>query len=237
MSGEPIFSKSLGDASSFDCPGLASAAAAAVRLVVEQLRVLYPDLCQESQAVSNERGLTEFATLHLNGACAFTEFSFAFQAESMEDRSRGDSPAVDIGVFWQLPGQPATRWPRVTAIEAKRLDTTLPMQRRREYVVGHGTVCGGMERFKKGIHGRELRHKAMLLGYVQSDDMPTWHRRINEWIISLAAEPGHKPVWNDSECLADVEFDDGVAVCESTLLRADDSLRLVHVWIDLSNPS
>ena len=91
-----------------------------------------------------------------------------------------------------------------------------------------------MERFKNGIHGRSVKTSVMLIGYVQTDDFMTWRTRINSWIVELSNEPAHNPPWSRDEQLSTLHIDkNSVALCDSTLFRAGDSLRVVHLWVYL----
>ena len=188
------FSNRMASAKGFVRPDMRRAAEEAARVVLDEIYRFRDELNERDSIEPNERAITEIIVLHLNGRGEENRPSFVFQAESMENRASGSSPAVDIGVFWRLPGRSSSHWPRVSAIEAKRLDASLPPLRSREYVVGHErggryVPCGGMERYKQGIHGSELQNTVMLLGYIQSDDALTWHKRIANWILELAAAP------------------------------------------------
>lgn len=238
MRSDTSFNCGLGDAATFAHPDMRTASDTAIVLVLEEIRRFRSELRRQTQSSPNERALTEVLVLHLNGCQKNSGQSFVFQSESMENRSCGNSPAVDIGVFWKLPGRSSREWPRVSAIEAKRLDSSMPTERRQEYVIGHQekdrhVPCGGMERYKNGIHGSDLKRAAMLLGYVQTDDFPTWWHRINGWIADLAKETAHVPPWAESEQLGNLEAKGGVAVSESALHRAADTLGIVHLWVDL----
>lgn len=59
-------------------------------------------------------------------------------------------------------------------IECKRLYD----KNKKEYVAGK---TGGIERFKKNLHGTDLEYSAMI-GYVENRDENFWLERINGWI-------------------------------------------------------
>ncbi len=231
-------SNRMASAKDFVRPDMRRASEEAARVVLDEVFRFRDELRKGDRIEANERAITETIVLHLNGRREEYCQSFVFQSESMENRASGSSPAVDIGVFWRLPGRSSTQWSRVSAIEAKRLDASLPHRRRREYVVGHEhdgryVSCGGMERYKQGIHGSELKNTVMLLGYIQSDDALTWWKRIGNWIAELTQEPERVPAWTAEEQLKSISTKRGVSVCESVVMRAEDSIGVFHLWIDL----
>ncbi|WP_341902535.1 hypothetical protein [Fluviicola taffensis] len=107
--------------------------------------------------------------------------TFIFQAETKQKQPKGIDRRVDIGVFRHFSDPN----PFFT-IEAKRLSTSIPNNRKKEYVLGNDPTkyTGGIERFKYNIHGVNLDHCA-LIGYVQNEDLKFWHKSINNWIQEL----------------------------------------------------
>lgn len=106
---------------------------------------------------------------------------FIFQAETKQKQSKGIDRRVDIGVFKHF----SDSTPFFT-IEAKRLTTSMPSNREKEYVIGSDPTkfSGGIERFKHNVHGVNLDHSA-IIGYVQNEDSMYWHNTINYWIQEL----------------------------------------------------
>jgi hypothetical protein len=104
--------------------------------------------------------------------------AFIFQAETKQKQPKGIDRRVDIGVFRHFSDPN----PFFT-IEAKRLSTSIPNNRKKEYVLGSNPTkfTGGIERFKHNVHGVNLDHSA-LIGYVQNEDLKFWHKSINNWI-------------------------------------------------------
>lgn len=107
--------------------------------------------------------------------------AFIFQAESKQKQPRGIDRRVDIGVFRHFSDPN----PFFT-IEAKRLTTSMPKNREKEYVLGDNLtkLSGGIERFKNNVHGVNLDHSA-IIGYVQNEDGKYWYNTINSWIQEL----------------------------------------------------
>ena len=106
---------------------------------------------------------------------------FIFQAETKQKQPKGIDRRVDIGVFKHF----AAPNPFFT-IEAKRLTSSIPKNREKEYVLGNDSVklSGGIERFKHNVHGVNLDHSA-IIGYVQNEDSIYWYNAINNWIQEL----------------------------------------------------
>lgn len=107
--------------------------------------------------------------------------TFIFQAETKQKQPKGIDRRVDIGVFRHF----ADPNPFFT-IEAKRLTTSIPKNREKEYILGndHTKLSGGIERFKHNVHGVNLTDSA-IIGYVQNEDSIYWYNTINNWIQEL----------------------------------------------------
>lgn len=158
-----------------------------VNFVEESLLLFAKEL--ENLDIENEPGLTqEFCDL-LNDYIG--KRPYWFHSEDMQDTSNGNSPRIDIGVKTRklvvINSVTYKRRKTFFSWEAKRLGLT--GKRKNEYVIGrkekgkHKT-CGGIERFKKGIHGKNLNY-AGLIGYVQKESFDYWYEQINIWIDEL----------------------------------------------------
>lgn len=194
----------------------------------------FPELVLKKN-ISNENGLNSFLSRFIINNSA-NEFFFA-QRESMEDETRGNSPAADIGIYLKVEDMPIDS-PRITVFEGKRLTCGLPVKRRREYVIGHENKgkqvhCGGMERFKLSIHGGNLVD-AGIIGYIQDGSPDTWLQKINLWIADLCKQ-SLPPKWTENEKLTLKKTIGQITECSSTVTRADEELYLTHLWIDLTN--
>lgn len=110
--------------------------------------------------------------------------AFIFQAETKQKQPKGIDRRVDIGVFRHFSDPN----PFFT-IESKRLTTSMPKNREKEYVFGSDPAkfSGGIERFKHNVHGVNLNHSA-LIGYVQNEDGAYWYNAVNNWIQELIDE-------------------------------------------------
>jgi len=225
--------RSLGDAGGFSGPPPNRQ----IECVCESIVACLPNFVSyvHSEKIHNENGLNRNLSLLLEHWFRLKNLPFLAQPESMEDDRCGSSPAPDIGIYYMLCDS-AIDLPKVTVIEGKRLDSGIKKQRRREYVYGREekgrhVCCGGMERFKKRIHGRN-QSSAILLGYMQTDSFEEWHTKINSWISELIGQ-AHEPNWLMSEQLPLMTIDGLSAKCESQLCRTTGALHLVHLWVDL----
>jgi hypothetical protein len=118
-------------------------------------------------------------------------------------------------------------------VESKRLP--VPNQRKlreREYVLGHKTN-GGIERYKKEIHGKNLDECGML-GFIEKNTRSYWLNKINNWILELAME---NPEWNDNEQLAIKENSNDYSYLVSIAHRqiTNTDVLLHHWWIICNN--
>jgi hypothetical protein len=116
------------------------------------------------------------------------------------------------------------------------LSTKLPKERHREYVIGRDgggkhVPCGGIERFKLSIHGRELTHAGMI-GYIQEDSPTHWRDKINNWISELSLKQ-HDPAWLEQEHLTPLTDEGLVTESSSLVCRQTGQLHLTHLWISL----
>lgn len=203
--------------------------------VVEFLKAHLPQFAESllHTDINNENGLNSRLSRFITNT-ADQEMFFA-ERESMEDETRGGSPATDIGIYLKVVDCSIDA-PLITVLEGKRLTKSLGAERRREYVIGHDkkgkhTPCGGIERFKLSIHGRRLKHAGMI-GYIQEKTPEYWHEQINAWISELSLQQG-TPKWSEAEHLAPVATEGRISESTSTAYRQVDELHLTHLWINL----
>ena len=193
--------------------------------VIEHIIMLLPHFISnaKSKGIKPEKGLN-----HLFVRIMDCHELFQFMHEDIEEPAKGKSPAIDIGVYTR--GDISARF---FAIEAKRLDTSIGnySQRRKEYVVNDNQ--GGIERFKKEIHAKELLCAGML-GYLQSDDFNTWYERINDYINEEISGCTIGVVWNRNDLLQIEKINMVYATYVSKHLRESGSeIDLYHIWINL----
>lgn len=121
-------------------------------------------------------------------------------------------------------------------LEGKRLPAPSG-DRLKEYVTGCTDRSGGIQRFRLCLHGSQLA-KAVIIGYVQGDDVNEWLKRINGWIADLRSSGEDSTcVWSNDDRLSGLR-DDGIAkasYCESSHTRTNSAVAilLVHLWISM----
>lgn len=206
-------------------------------MVVEFLKKYLPQFAENvlNTDTLNENGLNSRLSRFITNA-ASQEIFFA-ERERMEDETRGNSPAVDIGIYLKVDDVGIDP-PLITGFEGKRLTSKLSSKRRREYVIGHEKdgkriQCGGIERYKLAIHGGKLNHAGMI-GYLQDGTPDSWEEKVNAWIFELCSQPSDGPAWSEREKLMPQKNNGRVAAYSSIVERNDSSLHLTHLWIDLA---
>lgn len=204
-------------------------------MVVDFLKTHLPQFVKTilNADIENENGLNSRLSRFITNA-AVQEVFFA-DRESMEDETRGNSAAVDIGIFLKVEDTGIDP-PLITVFEGKRLSSKLPSKRRREYVIGHEedgkhVQCGGIERFKLSIHGGKLNHAGMI-GYIQDETADCWIEKVNSWICDLCSQPSD-PAWLELEKLTLQKIDGRVAKFSSIVNRLESKIYLTHLWVDL----
>jgi hypothetical protein len=205
-----------------------------VVIFVEEQLVIFSQQYSNS-TVKNEKGLTQQLCLLLNRNARIQDYPFWFEKEYMEDVERGNSPQVDIAVidskYYNSPKA-------FFSMEAKRLDN-ITGKREKEYLVGRMEGdkyrdCGGVERFKKEIHGKGLRCGAMI-GYVQAYHFDYWLGTINSWIDDLAAGKISSTVsWSEKDKLLEQGRTPETARFSSENSRKNNVIHLVHLWVYLA---
>lgn len=171
---------------------------------------------------------------------------FRFQPEFIEELTSGRSPKVDFGTLSDeesivISDREYGEDDSFFSFEAKRLPTP-GSGREKEYVIGNGTkISGGIERFKKGLHGSKIKYAA-IVGYVQKEDFNHWFLKINGWIdeISTADESG---LWTIKDKVVCDKLREPFLVelfSEHNRINPDGALgniELYHFWIDLIDPN
>jgi len=121
--------------------------------------------------------------------------------------------------------------------ECKRLPAPTH-SREREYVTGDLRIInGGIQRFKLGLHARDLQ-LAVMIGYLQKDSTVSWLDRINTWILELSDNGSSADgcCWTKKELLSSFEdnISEGTAQCQSVHNRIkglSNDIKLFHLWV------
>jgi hypothetical protein len=158
--------------------------------------------------------------------------SFIFVQETIQKQEKGQNRKVDIGVFLHYKDDTP-----FFALEAKRLPT-LPKKREKEYVIGDNDkkYSGGIERFKRNLHGVDLNESGMI-AYVQSGDCFDWRNQINSWIQELIDNSSSSTLqWTENDLLKDVENKKGEYYkYHSKSTKTDgSSIELYHYLVNIS---
>jgi hypothetical protein len=172
----------------------------------------------------NEEYLNSKLVNHLNKGNS----PFVFEKDVIKSTTKRKE---DIGVYFKESPQ-IDELP-FYVLEAKRLPTPTSASRdEREYVTGANND-GGIERFKKELHGCKLKRCGMI-GYVEEKDFSFWHKKINNWIKDLGKNnPDSEVNWKVSEKLNSLTITDAVAHCDSThsIKKTSRSIKLFHFWV------
>ena len=209
---------------------------------VERILNTFSDKYADSD-IKNEKGLTQKLVLILNFNALQEYYPFWFDKEYMEVPERGNSPQVDIGTITTLQegiviGSKTYTDESFFSMEAKRLGN-LGKKRSKEYLIGRYKNekyihCGGVERFKQGKHGRNLKYGA-IIGYVQEYDFTYWYDHINSWIDDLIQENLYSPVpWLLRDQLKKDYIRSTTAKFISITSRKNDFITLFHLWARLN---
>ena len=124
-------------------------------------------------------------------ACIVRE-TFQFQHEDKKKNKR--RPDIGVPIKAQVL---QSNYKSVFDIECKRLNTL--MSHVKQYVASvkpNGT--GGIERFKRNLHGTDLKYSAMI-GYIENKNSEFWLNEINSWIKDHSKKDNK--FWTDNELL------------------------------------
>lgn len=188
---------------------------------------------------STETVLTSQFSRHLNGVArkspVWNIFQFGVEDSDEIRRSRKiDIGAGPSGVTIWIDGRSYSDFELILPIECKRLPTPTGRKRDpREYLFSSLSTTGGVQRFKAGHHGSKQDLCAMI-AYVQAEDIPAWHIRVNGWVAGLvtAGESG----WSADDALTLDNHDQParVALLQSRHARVTGSdVELRHLWIEM----
>ncbi len=178
---------------------------------------------KEYNTTDKEKGLNQQFVLCMNNQTR--DEKFFFHHEYIEDIRRGDSAQVDLGVITKGLNK------AFFVLEAKRLDATLPKYRKKEYIIRDGG--GGIERFKKEVHGVGLTYVGMI-GYVQTDDFDIWLKKINGWIEEEIQSPSSKELsWSSQDKLKSSKKNKVFANYNSKHKCKTKEIEMYHIWIKL----
>ncbi len=209
-----------------------------IKAVIDFIEVNFVEFAEKvkGETSTSEKALTDKLCKFLNRNAS--AYPFFFHHENVEDHSTGSSPQTDIGTLSEsnkliigdrFYGEDDSFF----SLEAKRLPTP-GQNREKEYVIGHDRPCGGIERFKKGIHGKNLMYAA-IIGYIQKEDANHWFLKINDWIGDLITS--FPKEWNEDDKLVANGTSSGLSkfVSKNSRLKTNDQIDLFHFWININD--
>lgn len=190
---------------------------------LEKHFVGFINLYQEKYSgISNEPVITQKIEMYLNPFLKEELSTFNLTKEYIvNDYPERKSPQCDLAFY--LDGNDKALF----CIEAKRLSDYS-----KEYVYSSTGKSGGIERYKKEIHGEGLTHSA-IIGYVQKEDFEHWYRQINNWIDELIIDDKQEIEWTNNDKLNELSINANIAKFKSVNKRADDSISIFHYWLKL----
>jgi hypothetical protein len=214
-----------------------------IKSVIAFLRINLPKFAakKDKQKVLPEESTNQLLCSFLNKEAK--KYPFRFQPEYIENLSSGRSPKVDFGTLTDsesilISDKVYSENDSFFSFEAKRLPTP-GSNREKEYVSGSGLkATGGIERFKKSIHGSGIKYAA-IIGYVEAKDFKHWFLNINSWIEELAIKGG---IWSKNDALQCSNIDNQQFIeLYSEHLRVYENKKaskvyLYHFWINLICP-
>lgn len=196
---------------------------------------------KDRPAADAETVLTTQLCAHLNSASRLLPGWDILQFRTEERDSVSASRTLDLiaapsGTVINVDGRNYTDFDYLFPIECKRLPTPTGSDRdEREYVFNSIKSTGGIDRFKRGLHGAEYQ-QGMMIGFVQSHDCHHWFSTINDWIKGLVIE---NPMdWQLSDVLGFFTFNSKLGSSRSTSPHVRDGklndIQLTHAWIQMN---
>jgi len=206
-----------------------------VKAVMNLIKENLKEFAAQHSDIKNEDGLTQNLSILLNQKALLFFFHFQYS----EDTSKGNSPKVDLGILLKTVEYHNDK--AFFLIEAKRLDSSIGKTREKEYVTGRlennkYLDTGGIERFKKEIHGKTSIRYAALIGYVQTDNFSVWFDKVNGWISEQIKKPFSSSLrWGKQDKLVDQNESDVWAEYRSVHSRIESKdITLFHLWVNLT---
>ncbi|MDC7996333.1 hypothetical protein [Altibacter sp. HG106] len=208
--------------------------------VVEFIEIHFTQFREKvkGEITASEKSLTDKLCKYFNRNAG--SYPFYFHHENVENPASGISPQTDIGTLSDneklvIGDRSYGEFDSFFSIEAKRLPTP-GQNREKEYVIGQDRPSGGIERFKSGIHGKNLKYAA-IIGYIQEEDANHWYLKINNWIGELMSST--PDLWKEDDKLIEQASKlDGINKFVSKNFRSEakgqeDFISLFHFWISL----
>jgi hypothetical protein len=128
--------------------------------------------------------------------------------------------------------------PPLIKFETKRLNSTIPKKREREYVIGEyeNGMCiknsGGIERFKNLRHGKNVIY-AGIIGYVQTGSFEHWVKKINGWVKDEIISPHDSSLTWDPDDYLKIDWSNSTLCHYISILKRKNLMQLDmhHIWV------
>jgi hypothetical protein len=188
-------------------------------------------------AEESEERLNAQLCKYLNVAASLRFPMVLFSHEEKQTGTRRVDFAANPSVATFVGRTYRTIYDPFLVFEGKRLPAP-SKAREREYVSGGTAYSGGIQRFKRGLHGATVEQAAMV-GYVQDDGFTQWLTRINSWISDEVAQPSAQDeTWSVHEHLAFLPQEPQATTAQArskhsrtgSILCSEIQLR--HLWVD-----
>lgn len=134
----------------------------------------------------------------------------------------GKQSTVDIGINYCFKDN--YNFITFFVIECKWL--RLPPSLSKQYVSGD---TGGIERFKRELHGQGLKQSAMI-GYIEKENFEFWFKTINEWITEQYNN-NDSINWEELDLLKTEKISELTASYISKNKRKNDYIKIYHIWV------
>lgn len=162
-------------------------------------------------------------SMYLN-ACITNE---AFQFQHEFKRSNRRRPDIGVAIKTQIL---LSNYESVFDIECKRLNTSMQPHHVKRYVSGETRETGGIERFKRNLHGTNLENSAMI-GYIENKTTNFWFEKINSWIENKINEDNE--FWKDTELIKNIN--QNYYSTHKRINAITNSINIFHFFIMLPN--
>ncbi len=182
-----------------------------ISIHIKNFKINYEQISETDIEQSYNNQLSSFFNANLSNEI------FQFQHEYQRENSRKPDIAVLIKELVLK-----SDYLSIFDIECKRLNTKLSHVK--QYV---SEETGGIERFKKNLHGTDLSHSAMI-AYVETETFDFWFQKINSWIDKEITKDNS--FWNETDYL----FKNNNKLYSKHLRHNKTAIELQHFWIDIS---
>ncbi len=216
---------------------------ASISAVVKFVEQHLPEFAIKAINYRGEKNLTDYLFKLLSLYTHQEYCAFRFSKDDPQDIRNGNCATVDIGVQSNekngiiIDSKGYRNDESFFSFEAKRLKR-MSKQREQEYLVGRYyenryLETGGVERFKKEIHGKQLKFSGMI-GYMQEQDYTFWHKTLNSWIDELIINDGlSEATWNEEDKLIEENINVTARYKSINQRITKEKIILYHLWVNL----